>query len=45
MVPAEAGWDGVSWVPGIIAVSVATVVSDLGNKAVGSVGNSKTGRT
>lgn len=36
MVPAEAGWDAVSREPGPIAVSVASVVSDLGDKASGS---------
>lgn len=36
VVPAEAAWDGVSLEPGTIAVSVATVVSDLGDKASGS---------
>lgn len=36
VVPAEAAWDGVSLESGTIAVSVATVVSDLGDKASGS---------
>lgn len=36
VVPAEAAWDGVSLEPGTIDVSVATVVSDLGDKASGS---------
>lgn len=38
MVPAEVGWAGVSLEPGTIAVSVATVVSDLGGRASGSAG-------
>lgn len=42
VVPAEVVWDGVSLEPGIIAVSVVIAVSDLGEKASGSAGNSKT---
>lgn len=42
MVPVDAGWDGVSRKPGTIAVSVANVVSDLGDTVSGSAGNSKT---
>lgn len=42
VVPAEGGWDGIDWGPGTIVVSVTTVVSDLGDRTAGSVGNSKT---
>lgn len=35
MVPAEVDWGGVSRLPGTIAVSVANVVSDLGDTVSG----------
>lgn len=45
MVFTEGSVDAISQGPGTVAVSVASVVADLGDKAAGSVENFKTGRT
>lgn len=43
MVPAEVDWGGVSRLPGTIAVSVANVVSDLGDTVSGSFSGGEEG--